>query len=134
MPGALSLLVATLAAGDLNVESMSVDGLEVRNLACTLEEVNFLSGMMTVAALAARKADFDACAPEGAAFTVRWTRGEKGNLEATVLGSSKPAANACMQKALVKASGDLKGTCTTTILAGEPGAAASAAAALLATP
>lgn len=121
---------ALLIAGDLNVGSLSVDGLEVRELHCTMENVNFLSGMQTVAALSARKADFDACAPEGAAFTVKWTWGDKGTSNVAVVSSSKPAANACVQKALVKASSDLRGSCDAMILAGDPTAAAAAAATL----
>ena len=126
----LPLLAGLLLSSDLNVGSLSVDGLEVRDLACTMDQVNFMTGMQTVAALAARKADFDACAPEGAAFAVKWTWGSKGTADVGVVNSSKTTANACIQKALVKASSSLTGKCTAVILAGDATAAATAAAAL----
>lgn len=124
------LFLGALLYGNLTVGSMAVNGLEVRSLQCTMEKVNFLSGMETVSALAAQKAAFDACAPKGAAFSVRWAWGGSGTADVAVLASSSKAADACVQKALSRASSSLRGSCTAIILAGDPAAAAAAAATL----
>ena len=126
----IPLFLGVLLYGNLTVGSMAVNGLEVRNLQCTMDKVNFLTGMETVSALAAQKAAFDACAPKGAAFAVNWAWKDTGMADVVVLNSSNTAANACIQKALTKSASSLRGNCSAVILAGEPTAAATAAAAL----
>lgn len=126
----IPLFLGALLYGNLTVGSMAVNGLEVRNLQCTMDKVNFLTGMETVSALAAQKTAFDACAPEGAAFSVKWAWKDTGMADVVVLASSKTSANACIQKALLKSASSLRGNCSAVILAGEPAAAVTAAAAL----
>lgn len=130
---ALATTTAT-AAVKVSADSMTVDGLEVRQLQCELESGGFLATMQVVGALAKRKKALDRCAPAGAAFDVQWTWKGKGPVPVEVRRSSSPKKEACVARALKKTSSGPKGTCTAIILTGKKAAAAEAARKLLAKP
>ena len=131
----LALLIGVSPAhseAQVSVSSMSVNGLDVRALQCTLDKGGFLAAATVVGSLAQQDVALDACAPEGAAFAVKWTWGAAS--EASVTGSSRADADACIQAVLKTTTSTLNGQCTAVILVGEAVAAEAAAAPLLAAP
>jgi hypothetical protein len=128
---ALVLLpAAALAGSTLTAGKLSVNGLEVRDVSCTLEKADFLGLLTVVGALAKEKAALDACAPGGAAFAAEWAWAGGKATDAKVARSSKAAANGCVAKALRRTRATVDGRCTGTVLVGEAKAAAKAADAL----
>lgn len=126
----LAVLIGVAQAEvNISVADMSIDGLAVRALECSLDQGGFLAAATVVGALAQHEAALDACAPEGAAFAVKWVWGSRA--EAVVLASSKDAASECIQAALMSTSSTLNGQCTAVVLVGDEAAAAAAAAPLL---
>ena len=71
------MLLGALAHAEttVSVDNLSVDGLQVRALHCTLDRGGLLASAMVVGALAAEKATIDTCGAPGAALTIRWTWG-----------------------------------------------------------
>ena len=129
--GLIVVVPILIAAMTLNVGSMNVDGLEVRDLQCELEDGGLLASMLVVGALSQHKAALDACAPEGAAFKTTWTWASGQTSGVSVDQSSKPAKNACVTKILDdQVQAPVTGTCTAVILVGEAVAAGKAADAL----
>ncbi|MFT5679139.1 MAG: hypothetical protein ACI8RZ_000043 [Myxococcota bacterium] len=125
----LSLLIGTaLADVQVSVSELSVDGLQVRSLECTLDKGGFLAAATVVGSLAQQDDALDACSQEGAAFSVQWTWGAAS--DAVVLTSSRPSADVCIQSILKTTTSSLNGQCTAVILVGEEVAAAAAATAL----
>jgi len=128
----LALLIGvSVAEVQVSVSELTVDGLQVRSLQCTLDKGGFLAAATVVGALAQQNGALDACAPEGAAFSVKWTWGAAA--DAAVTASSRPDANVCIQAALKTTTSSLNGQCTAVILVGEEVAAAAAAGPLLQT-
>jgi len=126
----LALLIGTTRAETtVAVSELTVDGLRVLNLDCSLENTGLLAAANVVSALAQQDHAFDACFPEGTAFSVQWTWGAVSN--ASVLSSDHPEANDCIQAALAQTTFSLNGQCTAVILVGDEEAAAAAAATLL---
>lgn len=126
--GLIVVVPVLIAAMTLNVESMNVDGLEVRQLQCELEDGGLLASMLVVGALSQHKAALDACAPEGAAFKTTWTWAAGQTSGVSVDLSSKPAKNACVTKVLGdQVQAPVTGTCSAVILVGEAAAAGKAA-------
>ena len=97
-----ALLWSGIAAAKLNISlgSLSADGQEVRNLSCELDSGGLFAGLAVVSALAKQKRALDACAPEGAAFSVQFTFAGGGAKEAKVLASSVKGKDACVSRAL----------------------------------
>lgn len=116
---------ALAAEASLAVDSLTVDGQEVRALSCTLREPDLVALLTVVGALAQQKAALDACAPRGAAFRVRWTWGAKTAAKVEAARAPK-AAEACVARALERTRGPA-GACGAIVLAGDPAAAAKAA-------
>jgi hypothetical protein len=116
---------AAFAGGSLSVASLSVDGLELRDLTCTLERQILLGPVTVAAALASQKPALDACGPEGQAFRVafRWTGEAAVAVEA---GTGAPAASACVQKVLAAVAPPVAGVCTIVVLTGPKEAAEAA--------
>ncbi|OIP42415.1 MAG: hypothetical protein AUK47_04475 [Deltaproteobacteria bacterium CG2_30_63_29] len=110
----------------LNGEFIAVEDLEVHDISCELKEGGAFAMLEVVATLANSKAKLDACAPAGAAFRIgfQWTA-EAGS--ATVSGSTKPSAEACVKEALDAIQGGPEGRCTAILLVGEVEAARRAA-------
>ena len=129
----MSVLAALIGVAQAEVQvsvgEISVDGLSVRSLECTLDKGGFLAAATVVGSLAQQEAALDACAPEGAAFAIRWTWGISA--EASVTAASKASASDCIQAALTSTSSSLNGQCSAVILVGDEVAAAAAAEPLL---
>ena len=125
----LTTLTAT-AGTTVSVGSLSVDGLEVRDLSCNLEKGGLLASAMVVGALAAQKSALDACAPEGGAWRASWTWSGGALTDLTIPSASAPDKNACIEGALRAVTSDLVGTCEATLLVGDLAAAEAAAATL----
>ena len=115
------------AGSTLNVGSMSVDGLEVRDLACTLDKAPLLGAVVVVGALASQAEALNACAPEGAAYKAKFTWTTATASEVTAASKTN---HTCVTAALDKVPAALKGTCTVTILAGDKAKAEAAKAKL----
>lgn len=125
---ALLVLVPSVASGQtqLSVESLAANGQQVRDLSCSLAEGGMFAMVGVVAALAKQKPALDACAPDGAAFKVRWTWSAKPT-DAVVVEASLPKAKSCVEKALKATQGPTAGTCTGLVLTGPAPAAEKAA-------
>lgn len=124
-----SLLLGGTAAAKLsfNVAQLSADGQEVRNLTCELESGGLFGTIAVVSTLAKQKQALDACAPEGAAFSVKWNFA-KGKVDSIkFLSSTKKDKEACVAAALQLVRTDLGGTCTAIILTGKQAGAHAAA-------
>lgn len=123
------LLWGSVAAAKFNISlgSLSADGQEVRNLSCSLDSGGLFAGLAVVGTLAKQKRALDACAPEGAAFSVQFTFADGGAKQAKVLASSAKGKDACVSRALSRLRTDLVGTCSAIILAGNSTAARKAA-------
>ena len=114
----------------LTVETtLTVAGLEVRQLACKLDQP-LLGALAVTAVLAKQKSSLDLCMPGGAAAQVRLEWGEGPSPGVVVVQSTAPEADACMVQALALAQITGKGTCTAVLLIGDAGGAAKAAARL----
>ena len=89
------MLLASVAQAEtsVSVDSLSVDGLSVRALSCTLERGGLLASALVVGALASKKTELDACAPQGAAFSVSWAWGAETAI--TAVSGSQPDASNC---------------------------------------
>jgi hypothetical protein len=120
--------VAPAGAGTvLNVDTLAVNGFEVRTLSCDLPSAGFLASIGIVTALAGQKSALDACAPEGQAFRVSWTWAGGVTTATAILGSSSPARDACVADVLKQVAPSQDGTCSAVLLAGEAAAAGAAA-------
>lgn len=122
------LVTAALAGGTVEVESLSVDGLELRELSCALDRAPLLGPLVVGASLAAQKEALDACAPAGHAFRVAWTWSD--TTTASVGAASTKGAEDCVRTALEKMTPALTGRCTAVVLTGPTEAAEKARAAL----
>lgn len=114
---------------NISVAEMTIDGFALRALECSMEQGGFLAASVLVGALAQHDAVLDACAPEGAAFAVKWAWGV--SVEASVTASSKASANDCIEAALRGTTPARNGQCTAVVLVGDVAAAAAASEALI---
>ena len=128
--GTLVLLIG-LARADATVavDTLSVDGLEVRALQCRLESGGLFASAMVVGALSKQKPALDACAPQGAAFRIGWTWAGGGTTVRTITGSA-PDKTDCISAVLKTIQAPSGGACEAVLLVGQPAAAAAAAEAL----
>lgn len=124
----LVLIGMALANTTVQVGSMSADGLEIRDLDCSLESGGLFASALVVASLAEHKDALDACAPQGGAFAASWSWGAGSTSE--VSSGVPESGNRCVQKALQATQTDLKGQCTAVVLVGEPEGALAAYQAL----
>ncbi len=124
-----ALLWSGIAAAKFNISmgSLSADGQEVRNLSCSLDGGGLFAAVAVVGALAKQKSGLDACAPQGAAFTVQFTFADGGAKEAKVLAGTAKGKEACVSHALTRIRTDLSGQCTAVVLVGSAEAARKAA-------
>ena len=107
-----------MAATQLNIDSLSVDGAEIRSLSCQIDKGSLLASMSIGAAIAAQKEALDLCAPKGAAFSVSWTwRGDNSTSE--VLKSSDESARNCIGASIATVQAPLQGTCSAFLLTGD---------------
>lgn len=137
-PAVLAAATVALAAHadtQLRANRLSANGLELAQLECSLEKTNPFSLMMVVTALGGQKQALDKCAPQGAAFEVRWTaKGGRLTAVKVLRSSAKGKAPGCVKAALSKVASPLEGKCTGVLLVGDAKRAQAAAVALLPTP
>jgi len=121
---------ASWAGTQIQMDSMSVNGLEVRHFQCDLQSGGFFAGAGAVASLAKQKEAFDTCQATGGAFHVSWTWSGGRTTNSTVVASSASSQNTCVQAALSKVASELVGSCSAIVLTGPQKAAESAMATL----
>ena len=108
----------------VTVGSLTVDGLEVRNLSCFLAQGGLLASAAVVSALAKQKKPLDACQPAGAAFEVKWEWDKATTVEVTR--STAKTRDKCVLGVMKKTRGP-RGTCSAVLLVGKAEAAGKAA-------
>lgn len=124
----LLLLVWSAVAGmTLNMDTVAVNGVELRAVRCELNSGGLLASIGVVASVAEQKAALDACAPAGAAAQVGWTWKDGKAAETTVQRIEGSAQSACIQAALKRTVSGIDGVCQAVILLGPAEAATKAA-------
>ncbi len=112
------------AAGDeeagtaLTITSLSVDGLQVEDLRCTMREGGLLAAAELVAGLAAQRDALDACAPAGAAPRVTWSFGGGAVTAVEAKGSGSDAVDACVAGVFKQVRPSLSGRCSAVVHVG----------------
>jgi len=125
------ILGSALASTTIQVESMTVDGQEVRELECELEKGGLFAAAAVVGALAKQKGTLDACMPSGGAARVAWVWAAGSVKSASVSQVSDDRHKACVTEALRGMGAPMGGSCKALLLIG-PAAAAKEAAERLA--
>ena len=98
--------------------TLAIAGLRVHDLVCRMPEVGPMALAEAVEALAAHKAELDACAPRGAAPAVTWAW--KGGRAAQVkVRGGGPKVEACVRKAVERARSQQAGDCAAVLLVGD---------------
>ena len=124
----LLLLVWSAFAGmTLNMETVAVNGVEMRAVHCDLNSGGLLASIGVVASVAEQKAPLDACAPAGAAVQVGWTWKDGKVADTTVQRIEGKAQASCVQAALKRTVSGIDGACQAVILIGAPEGATKAA-------
>lgn len=103
------------AGANLRVGSMTVDGLQVNDVACRADGLGILGSMLVVGGISKKKAALLACAPAGDSPRVEWTAagGKMTNVKAK---ASTPAIAACVTKALTGTPAPFQGECAATLV------------------
>lgn len=113
---------------DVSIESMTVDGLEIRDVSCSLQGFSFTWMVELQQSLAASKKPGDACVPKGAAVRVRWNWQGRATAKPQVVKSTATSEQQqCLSRVLTLETAPLDATCELTLLYGEPTAARAAA-------
>ncbi len=128
--GGLLVASSAFAGMTLNVDSMTVNGFEVRQLSCEVSKGGLFASAEISGAIAAQKSAFDACVPSGAAYRIKWQTAGGTLLSSSVEAGSNDAKKACIGAALKQLKSGSDATCSATILVGEQAAATAAADAL----
>jgi hypothetical protein len=129
----LALLVAVAPASakeKVHAGGMTVNGQTVKDADCQVESGGLSVVVRWIATLAKQKKAADACAPDGAAYRVKWEWKDGKATRVAVVASSQPGGNGCIEKVMRLAEGRSDGECEATVLVGDAGGAAKAAAAL----
>lgn len=108
---------------NVQVNSMTVNGLTVKNLICRLDAGDGVFGaimgpMVVIGVLAEKKAAFDECAPKGAAPRVTWSFSAGKVTKASVEAPTR-AIKSCLEKALHLIAPLGGGECETTLVLGK---------------
>ncbi len=112
------------AGMNLNIDSLTVDGLEVRKLSCQLNDANLFSMTQIVAAMAKQKTAFDQCAASAGAFKIKWNWAS-GKIEAKVLTANPESATSCIESVAQKIQPNMTGSCEGFVLTGDSKKAAA---------
>lgn len=123
----LLLVWSALAGMTLNMETVAVNGVELRAVQCELNSGGLVASIGVVASVAEQKAALDACAPAGAAARVGWTWKDGKVAETSVQRVEGTAQASCIQAALKRTVSGIDGVCQAVILLGPAEAAAKAA-------
>ncbi len=122
----LLLPVTASASTTVNVNSMDLDGLALRDLHCELSGGGLFASMAVAAQLSSQSDAFNACHPSGAAIRLAWTWQGEQLVNPSVVSSSAPAGDRCMTSTLAVIRSPLSGSCEATFLVGESTAADAA--------
>jgi|GEM_PF-4522855 hypothetical protein len=106
-----------IAGSNVNVGSMKVDGLEVKQLSCKLPGAGFLAAAQVVGGLSKQKKALKRCGKKGAQARVRWSYAGGRATSIEVSGVSGKVKG-CVKRAMKKVKGNLTGTCSASILLG----------------
>ena len=120
------VLATSLAGVNVNVQDLTVDGLRLKDLHCSLDSGGLFASALVVGALAKEKQRLDACAPAGAAFQLEWTWAGGTASKAEAKQASMPKKAGCVQSALMAVAAPANGTCRAIVLVGEATAADAA--------
>jgi hypothetical protein len=115
-----------LAGVNVNVSDLTVDGLTLKNLRCSLDSGGLFASALVVGALAKEKKALDACVPAGAAVELEWTWSGSTASKAEAKRASVGKKAACVAAVVMAVPAPANGTCRATVLVGEPAAAAAA--------
>ena len=126
---ALAPKLVEVEGANVSAGSMTVDGLEVRDLQCAVEGGALLGTMAIAASLAERKKSLDRCAPSGQAFVVHWRFAGGKTRDVEVRGGSEKASR-CASKAIAGAKAVMPARCGAIVLAGDHGGAEASLTAL----
>lgn len=99
--------------------SLAMHGLRMVDLSCRMPAVGPMALAEAVEAVAAHKAAIDACAPGGEAPRVSWAWQGRRATQVKVQGGG-PKVESCVRRAVERSRADLEGTCTATVLVGDP--------------
>lgn len=127
------LSALAFAGGTVEVGSLSVDGLELRDLSCQLDGGMLFGPLTVAAALAQAKPALDACGPDGQAFRVGFTWSGESKVEVEASSATDKAA-ACVRAAIASVPPVARGKCTIVVLTGPTSAAEAARSRLPARP
>lgn len=124
----LSLLIpfSASASTTVNVDSMSMDGLALRDVHCELASGGLFASMAVAAQLASQADAFNACHPSGAAIRLDWTWQGEQLRRSEVVSTTASGADSCMVRTLGSIRSPLSGTCQTTFLVGDTARAEAA--------
>lgn len=123
---ALCALPWLMGAMTFEMESISADGMEVRNLACTMEDGGLMASLLIVGVLASQKESLDACDPGGGAYLTAW-EWSGDDSAVSVLVASDRSKIPCVTKVFSQYDAPLTGTCTAVLLVGDKAGAEAAA-------
>lgn len=106
---------------NLNMTSMNVDGLLLRDISCRTEGGGIgglFGGIALGAGFKARRAQLDACSPKETVETrVKWT-GAGGRMTSVKATGKDPAVNKCVERALTGAVATIAGACAASVTHG----------------
>jgi len=122
---------AALAGTRLAIESIAVDGQEIRKLQCTLQKGGLFAGAALVGTIAKHKKALDACGPKGEAAVIDFTWAGGNTTKVSVTKASSKKAGACIAKVFQEMKPTLAGTCSAVVLVGDAKKSNAAADALV---
>ena len=111
-------LVAT-AGTTVDVDSMSVNGMQLQDIHCELTQGGLFASMAVAGEIASQKEAFDACAPAGAAVAMSWVWSGGATEQVHVRESTHASANDCMVTAMTAIQSQQSGSCRATLLVGD---------------
>ncbi len=110
---------------NVQVGSMAIDGLRVRELECRLDQVGSLGALALAATLAKQKRALDRCAPKGDAATVYWRFDGSATRDVKIEGVDEGTAR-CVAKAMKRVKGTVPALCAAIVLIGDEAGADAA--------
>jgi TPR repeat protein len=105
-------------ANVMSAESMTVDGMQLKELSCELGAGGPLGMLGVTAGLRARKAQLDACSPGRETETRVVLHAKGGRFAAVEAKGSSAAIGRCVERALVNQRSNFDGTCSSTLVHG----------------
>ena len=119
-------LTGGVAGVSVNVQDLTVDGLRLKDLSCSLDRGGLFASALVAGALAKEKKRLDACVPSGAAFQLEWTWSGGKASKAQAKEASVLSKTGCVESVVMAVPAPANGTCRATVLVGEAAAADAA--------